>query len=61
MYMAHNQYAKLCTKNHKNLCIFVKFIVKKSVAAFLCEHGVYCVVFMAVTAALMQLVRQQGL
>jgi len=31
------------------------------VAAFLCEHGVYCVVFMAVTAALMQLVRQQGL
>jgi len=27
-------FTKLYTKNHKNLCIFVKVIVKKSVAPF---------------------------
>jgi len=32
--------AKLYTKNHKNPCIFVKVIVKKSAAPFLCGHGV---------------------
>ena len=30
----------MCTKNHKNPCIFVKVIVKKSVAPFLSGHGV---------------------
>jgi len=30
----------MCAKNHKNVYLFVKVIVKKSVAPFLCGHGV---------------------
>ena len=36
-----HSHAKLCTKKYKNLSVFVKVTVKKSVAPLLCGHRVH--------------------